>query len=345
MQRRLRNGDQLVQTRCVRQHDVLDPLEECQLPVLRGLAVRRVSPRRRQTSPGRRRQTCPGPPAAAPSRPRRSTSTGPFVGRELVGELKAPEHPADRRPRVRLLRRIDGAGDDQPLLRPRHRDVVEAQPLRVLLGAPRFADGVPVAGAAPLAAHRMRDPEAEATVGEAEDLVGRGRRAVPARVGDDDDLELEPLRGVNREQPHRARALLLRHGLPLRRADRLLLAHEADEALDVRAAQLLVGAGEPRQLAQVRVAAAAVPLGEHGEVVVVLGDDPLAQALERQPARRGREPVVALLERAHEPLVRGREARRRLPLEAGEDRPLRRRPADQHESVVRDADEAARRAP
>ena len=77
-----------------------------------------------------------------------------------------------------------------------------------------------------------------------------------------------------------------------------------DEAFDVGAAQLLVRAREPRQLAQVRVAAPPVPLREHGEVVVVRGDDLLAEPLERLARRRRGEPLVALLERAHEPLVR-----------------------------------------
>ena len=78
---------------------------------------------------------------------------------------------------------------------------------------------------------------------------------------------------------------------------------EADEALDVGAAQLLVRAREPRELAQVRVAAPAVPLREDGEVVVVVGDDPLAEPLEREARRRVGEPVVALPERAEEPRV------------------------------------------
>jgi hypothetical protein len=70
----------------------------------------------------------------------------------------------------------------------------------------------------------------------------------PAGVGDDDDLELEALRGVDREQPHRVRPLLLGDGLELLRPDRLLLAHEADEALDVGPAQFLVRAGEARRI-------------------------------------------------------------------------------------------------
>ena len=114
---------------------------------------------------------------------------------------------------------------------------------------------------------------------------------------------------MDRQQPDGVRALLLRDRVALRRADRLLLLDEADEALDVGAAQLLVRAREPRQLAQVRVAPPSVPLGEHGEVVVVVGDDPLAEALEREPRRRLRQPVVALPEGAQQPRVVGVEIR------------------------------------
>ena len=117
---------------------------------------------------------------------------------------------------------------------------------------------------------------------------GDGGAPVAARVGHDDDLELEPLRGVDREQPHRVGALLLGDRLELARADRLLLADEAHEPLDVRPAQLLVRARQPGELAEVRVPAAAVPLRQDGEVVVVLGDDPLAEPLEREPRREAR---------------------------------------------------------
>ena len=161
-----------------------------------------------------------------------------------------------------------------------------------------------------LAGRRVGDAEAEAPVGEAEDLVGRGSVAIATGIGDDHDLELEPFRRVDRQQPHRVGSLLLGHSVALGRADRLLLLDEADEALDVGAAQLLVRAREPRQLAQVRVAPAAVPLREHGEVVVVVGDDPLAEALEREPRRRVGEPVVTLPERTQKPRVVGVEISR-----------------------------------
>ena len=88
---------------------------------------------------------------------------------------------------------------------------------------------------------------------------------------------------MDREKPHRVGVLLLGNRLELTGTDGLLLADEADEALDVAAPQLLVGAREARELAHVRVAAPAVPLREHGEVVVVVGDDPLAELLQREP--------------------------------------------------------------
>ena len=125
------------------------------------------------------------------------------------------------------------------------------------------------------------------------------------------------------QQPHRVGPLLLRDGVALGGADGLLLLDEADEALDVRAAQLLVGAGEARELAQVRVAAPAVPLREHGQVVVVVGDDPLAEPLEREARRGVGEPVVALPERAATGVCRAVEIRRQRALQPGEDRPPR----------------------
>src|SRR5436190_12302363 len=98
----------------------------------------------------------------------------------------------------------------------------------------------------------MRDLEPEAAVREAKDLVGA--RALAPGVRDDHDLELEALGGVNREQAHCVGALLLRDRITLGRADRVLLADEADEALDVGAAELLVGAREAGELTEVCVA-------------------------------------------------------------------------------------------
>ena len=61
----------------------------------------------------------------------------------------------------------------------------------------------------------MRDPEAEPAVRQAEDLVGVRAPVVPARVGDDDHLELEPLRRVDGQQPDHVRSLLLGRRLEL----------------------------------------------------------------------------------------------------------------------------------
>ena len=125
---------------------------------------------------------------------------------------------------------------------------------------------------------------------------------------------------MDREEPDRVGTLLLGNRLQLARAERLLLADEPDEALDVGAAQLLVGAREPRELAQVRVAARAVPPGEHGEVVVVLGHDLLAEPLEREAGGGRGEALVALPERAEEPLVLLGELGRKRALDPREER-------------------------
>ncbi len=71
----------------------------------------------------------------------------------------------------------------------------------------------------------------------------------------------------------------------------------------------------------------------------MLGDDLLAQPLERDPSRGGDEPLVALLERADQLLVALVERRRQRALDPGEERPPAGVAADQDERVVRDADE------
>ena len=186
----------------------------------------------------------------------------------------------------------------------------------------------------------MGDLEPEAPVGEAEDLVGA--RALAAGIGDDDDLELEPLGGMDREQPHRVGTLLLRDRVALGRADGVLLGDEPDEALDVGAAELLVRPRQARELAQVRVAALPVAARQHGQVVVVLDEDALAEQLQREPGRALDEPLVALQERAHEaPVVLGEIGRQRA-LDALEDRALLGVGADEDERVVRDSDERRR---
>ena len=112
---------------------------------------------------------------------------------------------------------------------------------------------------------------------------------------------------MNRQQAHGIRALLLRDRLELLGSQRILLADEADEAGKVRAANRLVLARQAAELAQVREPARAVPAGEHCEVVVVLGEDLLAQPLEAHAGRCRDEPVVALEERAQQPPVLGGE--------------------------------------
>ena len=165
---------------------------------------------------------------------------------------------------------------------------------------------------------------------------------MPAGVRDHDDLELEALRAVDRQEPDDVGALFFGDGLELRRADRAELADEADEALDVGPAELLVRAGEPRQLAQVRVAPPPVPLREDGEVVVVLREDPLAEPLERHARRQSREPVVALAEGTEELRVALRETLRERALEPDEERAPLGRTTEMEQRVVRDPDERRR---
>ena len=147
---------------------------------------------------------------------------------------------------------------------------------------------------------------------------------------------------MDREQPHGVGALLLRDRVALGRADGVLLGDEPDEALDVGAAELLVRPREARELAEVRVAALPVAARQHGQVVVVLDEDALAEQLQREPGRALDEPLVALQEGAHEaPVVLGEIGRQRA-LDALEDRALLGVRADEDERVVRDADERRR---
>ena len=259
--------------------------------------------------------------------PSRSISTGASVASSSsFASSRASTQPigVDSSPaRVR----VDGARDDQAVDRTRHRDVVEAPPLRLGGLVLDLLHLLVVGGWEARSRRRIGHAETEAPVGQAEDLVGVARCSVAACVGDDDDLELEALGAVDREQPDDIGALLLGNRLELGRADGALLADEAHEALDVGPAQLLVRAGEPRQLAQVRVAAPPVPLREHREVVVVVGDDALAEPLEREPRSETGQTVVALLERAEELGVAIREPRRQRALEPDEQRPALGAPA------------------
>ena len=260
---------------------------------------------------------------------------------DLVARAEPVEHPTDRRVAILRAFEIDRAGDDQPVDRARHRDVVEAQPLGVvlvLLGlrarrrSRRRPSRLPEIGSI---TRKPKLPSGRTRISFAD---GRADAVAPG-VGDDHDLELEPLRRMDRQQADRVGALLLGDRLELGRADRLLVADHVDEPRDVRAAQLLVRAREAHQLAQVRVAALAVPAREHREVVVVRGDDLLAESLEAGARRRGDEPLVALLERAHEPLVVRRERLGQRALDTGVERPPTGMAPDQDDRVVRDADE------
>ena len=165
--------------------------------------------------------------------------------RSLVegGDLDSSEHPTDRRSLVSGLLGIDRAGDDQPVDGSGHCDVVEPAPLGFSLLAARrthlFVGGCRPSGAG----RRIGDAEAEAPIGQRENLVRSRRGTVPAGVGDDDHLELETLRGVDGQEPNHVGVLLLGDGLELLRSGLVLLAHEADEALDIGSAQLLVRAG------------------------------------------------------------------------------------------------------
>src|SRR5205085_8768257 len=110
---------------------------------------------------------------------------------DLLLRREPPQHPADRRLALGRTGGIDRAGHDEALLRARHRDVVEAQPLGPFLLLLGLAHCLVVEDRLAVARRRMDDAEAEAAVRAREDLVRSGRRLLAARVGDDDDLELE----------------------------------------------------------------------------------------------------------------------------------------------------------
>ena len=261
----------------------------------------------------------------------------------LATRLQTVEHPADRRLAIAGSLDVDRAGDDEPVDRTRHRDVVEAEPLRALLLALGLAHLLEAEHRPPVTARRVHHPEPEPPVGERNDLVAAARSAdVAPGVRDDHDLELEALRRVDREQAHRVGALFLGDGLELLRAERILLADEADEAREVAPADRLVLPREAAELAEIREAPCAVPAREHGEVVVVLGEDLLAEALEPDSRRSLDEPLVALAEGAEQAIVLGRETLLDALLERGEERPPGRVSPDEDERVVRDPDERRR---
>src|SRR6266508_4500007 len=164
---------------------------------------------------------------------------------DLVLRVEAAEHPADRRRLVRRPFGIDRPRDDQPVDRTRHRDVIEAEALRSLLFLASLLYGVVGIGTARLARDRIVDAEAEAPVGQGQDLV-RGRRcSVATRICDDYDLELQTFRRVDRQKPDGVSTFLLRHCFQLTRADGFLVAYETYEPFHVGTAQFLVRAREP----------------------------------------------------------------------------------------------------
>ena len=114
---------------------------------------------------------------------------------------------------------------------------------------------------------------------------------------------------------------------------------EADEPFDVAPAESLVRAREPAELPEVRIATTSVVLREHRKVVVVLRDDLVDQPLEAGGRGEHDEAFVPLAERTEELLVARREALRQLALEPGEERPAAGGAPQQHERVVRHADE------
>ena len=142
-------------------------------------------------------------------------------------------------------------------------------------------------------------------------------------------------------KPHGVGVLFLRDGLELAGADRLLLAHEADEALDVPAPQLLVRACQPGELAHVRVAGGGRPTGR-GRRGRSRSATILSHSCSREAAGDRRQPLVPLKERTAEAQILCGQIAGQASLEGEEERPLRRPSAEEHERVVRDADERGR---
>ena len=186
----------------------------------------------------------------------------------------------------------------------------------------------------------MGDLEPEAPVRQREDVGDR--RTAAAGVRDDHDLELEALGGVDREEPDGVGAFLLGDRVGLLGADVLLPLDEAHEPLEVGAAELLVGAGEAGELAEVGVAALAVVDARARRGRSRARSAPLAEELERRMGRELEQPVVPLPEGQDQAAVVVRQVARDAALDAAEDRLALRLGPDQHERVVRDADERRR---
>ena len=246
------------------------------------------------------------------------------------------DHPSDGCPRSIVPRRIERPGQNQAIDRACHRNVVET-PRLVRLGCRvGTLDFLVPEGIAMPSRNRIGNAEPEAPIRQAEDLLGRRAPRASPRVTDNDDSEFETLCRMDRQEPDGLSSLLLRHRLDFPGTCLLLVANEADEALEVGATKLLIRPCEPRQLPEVRVSPLPVPAREHCEVVVVLGDDPLAQALEPDRSRERNESLVALPKRHEETPVALGETLRRLALESREQRPATCRAPEQDEGVVRD---------
>ena len=194
--------------------------------------------------------------------------------------LEQAAHLGDRR----LLAGQERTAHDQVLAGPRHRHVLEPPALLALGLALRLRRGG-VADGRTQDAVGIRRAQRHAAVRRDEHVGQAASGALPALVGQDDHVELESLGGMHRHEDDRVAALLGDRGLALPRGQRGLLVTEADEALEVGAAHRLELGREPGELAEVGVAAVAVGHREAREVVVVLGDDQLAQPLERDLAR------------------------------------------------------------
>ena len=177
-----------------------------------------------------------------------------------------------------------GAADDQVVAGARHRDVLQPPALLGRGGVLRLPQlRVPERRAEP-AVQRMHRLERNPPVG-GDQHVGRAGAAGDAPgVGDDDDVELEPLGRMHRHQQHRLAALVGDRRLALPGRQIGLLLAELHEPLEIRPAHALELAGQPDQLADVRLAAVAVGLREQREVVVVVGDDPLQSCSSVRPA-------------------------------------------------------------
>ena len=96
------------------------------------------------------------------------------------------------------------------------------------------------------------------------------------------------------------------------------------EPREIGAPNRLVLASQPAELAEVCEAPRPVPAREHCEVVVVRGENALAERFEPDSRGLSDESPVALEEGAEEAFVRCRQSLRQVPLERGEQRSARR---------------------